>query len=54
MHIKITKMSTCQHVNICVSKNSYEVKYFRLTDFKSRRRGWSPAEADEKGGLSGL
>ena len=54
MHIKITKMPTCQHVNICVSKNSYEVKYFRLTDFKSCRRGWSPAEADDKGGLSGL
>ena len=54
MHIKITKMPTCQHVNIRVSKNSYEVKYFRLTDFESCRRGWSLAEADEKGGLSGL
>ena len=54
MHIKITKMPTCQHVNIRVSKNSYEVKYFRLTDFESCRRGWSPAEADDKGGLSGL
>ena len=37
-----------------MSKNSYEVKYFRLTDFESCRRGWSLAEADDKGGLSGL
>ena len=39
--------------SVC-QKNSYEVKYFRLTDFESCRRGWSPAEADDKGGLSGL
>ena len=39
---------------ICHTEISHKVKYFRLTDFKSRRRGWSPAEADEKGGLSGL
>ena len=45
MHIKITKMPTCQHVNIRVSKNSYEVKYFRLTDFESCRRGWSQADS---------
>ena len=51
MHIKITKMPTCQHPYV---KNSHKVKYFRLTDFKSFRRGWSPAEADDKGGLSGL
>ena len=39
---------------ICHTEISHKVKYFRLTDFKSRRRGWSPAEADDKGGLSGL
>ena len=50
MHIKITKMPTCQHVNILFYKKSAaKIKYFRSTDLRARRRAWSLAEADVKG-----
>ncbi len=40
-------MSTCQH--LVLMKTIHQVKYFRLTDFRARRRVWSLVKAEGEG-----